>query len=186
MSTMRRSVPLSGLLGHPTRHLFFTGKGGVGKTSLACAVAISLSDRGKKVLLVSTDPASNLDEMLEIPLGASPTRIPGTTSLFAMSIDPDAAAESYRQRVLDQLPPRTNDKERQEVREQLSGSCTTEIAAFEEFVGLLAETRPATITSSSIRLQPATPCACSACRKLGRASSRTMTAARHALVRTQA
>ena len=135
---MKHANPLSGILKRPTRHLFFTGKGGVGKTSLACAVAISLSDKGSKVLLVSTDPASNLDEMLQTRLGAAPTPIPGATNLFAMNIDPEAAADSYRQRVLDQLEPGTRDDERQEVREQLSGSCTTEIAAFDEFVGLLA------------------------------------------------
>lgn len=135
---MRDSVGLAGILDRPTPHLFFTGKGGVGKTSLACAVAISLSDRGKKVLLVSTDPASNLDEMLETALGNRPTPVPGTSNLYALNIDPEAAAASYRQRVLDQLSAGTSTAEREAVKEQLSGACTTEIAAFDEFAGLLA------------------------------------------------
>jgi arsenite-transporting ATPase len=124
-------------LNAPTPFLFFTGKGGVGKTSLACATAIGLADRGLRVLLVSTDPASNLDEMLEIALNESPTPVPKVAGLSAMNIDPEAAAESYRTRVLEQLGPETTAKERSTVREQLSGACTTEIAAFDEFVGLL-------------------------------------------------
>lgn len=122
----------------PPRFLFFTGKGGVGKTSLACAVALSLADAGGRVLIVSTDPASNLDEMLNVPLSDTPVAVPGATGLDAMNIDPDAAAESYRRRVLAQLPDAAPEGERQTVREQLSGACTTEIAAFDEFVGLLA------------------------------------------------
>ncbi len=129
---------VSSLLQKPTRFLFFTGKGGVGKTSLSCAYALSLSDQGKKVLLVSTDPASNLDEMLGAPLSDHPVAIPGTKTLFAMNIDPELAAEEYRNRVLDQLGPGAGEAERATVREQLSGACTTEIAAFDEFVGLLA------------------------------------------------
>jgi arsenite-transporting ATPase len=121
----------------PTPFLFFTGKGGVGKTSLACATAIGLADRGLRVLLVSTDPASNLDEMLEVDLRDTPTPVPGAAGLSAMNIDPEAAAESYRARVLDQLGPTATQTERSTVREQLSGACTTEIAAFDEFVGLL-------------------------------------------------
>lgn len=136
------SQPTLGILADPTRHLFFTGKGGVGKTSLACATAISLSDRGRSVLLVSTDPASNLDEMLGVALARSPTPIPGASNLSAMNIDPEAAAEAYRVRVLDQLDPTASDEERLTVREQLSGACTTEIAAFDEFVGLLAADEP--------------------------------------------
>ena len=124
-------------LNAPTPFLLFTGKGGVGKTSLACATAIGLADRGLRVLLVSTDPASNLDEMLEIALNESPTPVPKVAGLSAMNIDPEAAAESYRTRVLEQLGPETTAKERSTVREQLSGACTTEIAAFDEFVGLL-------------------------------------------------
>ncbi|WP_291688010.1 TRC40/GET3/ArsA family transport-energizing ATPase, partial [Bradyrhizobium sp.] len=124
-------------LNAPTPFLFFTGKGGVGKTSLACATAIGLADRGLRVLLVSTEPASNLDEMLEIALNESPTPVPNVVGLSAMNIDPEAAAESYRTRVLEQLGPETTAKERSTVREQLSGACTTEIAAFDEFVGLL-------------------------------------------------
>jgi arsenite-transporting ATPase len=127
-----------GILHAPTRYLFFTGKGGVGKTTLACAVALRLSDSGKSVLLVSTDPASNLDEMLGTALANTPRLVAGTAGLFAMNIDPDAAAEAYRRRVLDQLDERTSDSERLKVREQLSGACTTEIAAFDEFAGLLA------------------------------------------------
>ncbi|GGW38636.1 arsenical pump-driving ATPase [Gemmobacter lanyuensis] len=130
------------LLGDPTAFLFFTGKGGVGKTSLSCAVALDLADRGKRVLLVSTDPASNLDEMLGVTLGDHPTPVPGAPNLSAMNIDPDRAAEDYRSRVLDQLDPTTPEDERATVREQLSGACTIEIAAFDDFVGLLTDGAP--------------------------------------------
>lgn len=130
------------LLNKPTRHLFFIGKGGVGKTSLSCATAIALADQGLKILLVSTDPASNLDEMLGVSLGSDPAPVPDVPGLFAMNIDPESAAEDYRRRVLDQMEPDATNKDRATVREQLSGACTTEIAAFDEFVGLLAEDNP--------------------------------------------
>ena len=134
---MASSIAL-GLLAAPTRHLFFTGKGGVGKTTLACATALALADRGKSVLLISTDPASNLDEMFATTLSNAPQPVPGAPGLSAMNIDPEVAAEAYRQRVLEQLGPDASDAERATVREQLSGACTMEIAAFDEFVGLLA------------------------------------------------
>ncbi len=121
----------------PTRHLFFTGKGGVGKTALACATAISLADRGKRVLLVSTDPASNLDEMLGAKLGNQPTPIPEVPNLQAMNIDPEASAEAYRERVIAPYRGQKSDDEIRTIREQLSGACTTEIAAFDQFAGLI-------------------------------------------------
>lgn len=128
-----------GMLAQPTRFLFFTGKGGVGKTSLSTATALKLSDVGKRVLLVSTDAASNLDEMLGIQLSNLPVPVPGAPGLSVLNIDPDVAAEAYRQRVLTQLEAGTTDQERNTVREQLSGACTTEIAAFDEFAALLAD-----------------------------------------------
>ena len=127
-----------GLLVHPTRFLFFTGKGGVGKTSLSTAAAIALADAGRQVLLVSTDAASNLDEMLGVPLSSQPVAVPGVPGLHMLNIDPDTAAEAYRQRVLAQLAATATSDERATVREQLSGACTTEIAAFDEFAALLA------------------------------------------------
>ncbi len=130
--------PIAALLMSPTRFLFFTGKGGVGKTSLSCAVALALADAGRRVLLVSTDPASNLDEMLAVKLDDSPRQVPGVANLFALNIDPETAADAYRARVLAQLPASASTPERQGVLEQLSGACTTEIAAFDEFAGLLA------------------------------------------------
>src|SRR5512136_2884792 len=87
------------LLDEPGRNLFFTGKGGVGKTSLACATAVGLADRGKRVLLVSTDPASNLDEVLGVPLDSRPTALPDVPGLFAMNLDADEAAREYRERL---------------------------------------------------------------------------------------
>ncbi len=122
----------------PTRFLFFTGKGGVGKTSIACAASLRLADGGKTVLLVSTDPASNLDEMLGVKLSNQPVAVPDVPRLSVLNIDPTAASEAYRGRVLAQLEQGTDEKTRQTVREQLSGACTTEIAAFDEFTGLLA------------------------------------------------
>ncbi|MFC3683201.1 arsenical pump-driving ATPase [Hydrogenophaga luteola] len=122
----------------PTRFLFFTGKGGVGKTSLSTATAIALADSGQRVLLVSTDAASNLDEMLGVPLSNRPVDVPGVPGLQMLNIDPDTAAEAYRQRVLAQMEAGASEDERNTVREQLSGACTTEIAAFDEFAALLA------------------------------------------------
>ncbi len=126
------------VLDHPTRHLFFTGKGGVGKTSLSTAAALSLADVGKKVLLVSTDAASNLDEMLGIELRNTPTPVPGAPGLSVLNIDPDQAAEAYRQRVIAQMGDSASVEELSTVREQLSGACTTEIASFDEFSSLLS------------------------------------------------
>ena len=127
-----------GWLQQPTRHLFFTGKGGVGKTSLSTATALALADSGLRTLLVSTDAASNLDEMLGVPLRNTPTPVPGAPNLSVLNIDPDAAAEAYRQRVLNQMGSAATPDERATVREQLSGACTTEIASFDEFASLLA------------------------------------------------
>ena len=122
----------------PCHFLFFTGKGGVGKTSLACAAALALTDSGRSVLLVSTDPASNLDEMFAQRLSNQPSPILGVAGLSALNIDPTVAAEAYRARVIAQLGEEATEKERSTVREGLSGACTTEIASFDEFVALLA------------------------------------------------
>nr|WP_276320248.1 arsenical pump-driving ATPase [Corallococcus coralloides] len=120
--------------------MFFTGKGGVGKTSLACATAIRLADAGRRVLLVSTDPASNLDEMLGVELSRQPRAVPGVPGLVALNIDPEAAAEAYRERVIAPLRGRAPETEVKKIQEELSGACTTEIAAFDEFAGLLEAT----------------------------------------------
>ncbi|RZL90589.1 MAG: arsenical pump-driving ATPase [Variovorax sp.] len=132
-------MQLPGFLNAPTRHLFFTGKGGVGKTSLSAAAALALADMGKTVLLVSTDAASNLDEMLGVTLRNAPVPVPGARGLSVLNIDPDHAAESYRRRVLAQMDIGSTDAERATVREQLSGACTTEIASFDEFAALLSD-----------------------------------------------
>ena len=137
--TSAPSSPAKLLLSNPAPFLFFTGKGGVGKTTLACATAIRLAEAGQRVLLVSTDPASNLDEMLTTALSNRPRPVKGVTGLSAMNIDPGNAAEAYRSRVIGQMAQTSTDTEVSTVREQLSGACTTEIAAFDEFAGLLTE-----------------------------------------------
>ena len=122
-----------------TRYLFFTGKGGVGKTSISCATAITLADKGRRVLLVSTDPASNLDEVLGVHLGSSPTAVPGIAHLEAMNLDPEVAAQEYRERMVGPYRGVFPEATVRSMEEQFSGSCTMEIAAFDEFSRLLGD-----------------------------------------------
>ncbi len=120
-----------------TRYLFFTGKGGVGKTSLSCATALKLAEAGKRVLLVSTDPASNLDEVLQTHLTSAPTAVAALPGLDAMNIDPIAAGAAYRERLIGPMRGLLPESALRSMEEQLSGSCTVEIAAFDEFSGLI-------------------------------------------------
>ena len=120
-----------------TRYLFFTGKGGVGKTSLSCATALRLAESGRRVLLVSTDPASNLDEVLGVSLSNTPTAVPGMSGLAALNIDPEEAARAYRERVIGPMRGILPEAAIRSMEEGLSGSCTVEIAAFDEFTGLI-------------------------------------------------
>lgn len=126
-------------LDHPTRILFFTGKGGVGKTSTACAAAVRLADAGKRVLLVSTDPASNLDEVLGVTLQNHPTAIPDVPGLAAMNLDPEKSAAEYRERMVGPYRHLLPAAAVASMEEQFSGSCTLEIAAFDEFSRLLGD-----------------------------------------------
>jgi arsenite-transporting ATPase len=120
-----------------TRNMLFTGKGGVGKTSIACATAVSLADAGNRVLLVSTDPASNLNEVLEANIGMHPTPIPATERLMAVNVDPEKAAREYRESVVGPYRELLPEAAVKNIEEQLSGACTVEIAAFDEFAKLL-------------------------------------------------
>jgi arsenite-transporting ATPase len=121
------------------RFLFFTGKGGVGKTSLACATAVRLADDGKRVLLVSTDPASNVGQVFGVSIGNTITPISVVSNLFALEIDPQAAAQAYRDRIVGPVRGVLPEAVVRSIEEQLSGACTTEIAAFDEFTALLTD-----------------------------------------------
>lgn len=125
----------------PPRFLFFTGKGGVGKTSIACATAIELAEEGKRILLVSTDPASNVGQVFGITIGNNITAIPAVANLSALEIDPQAAAQLYRDRIVSPVREKLPDAVVKGIEEQLSGACTTEIAAFDEFTTLLTDSK---------------------------------------------
>jgi arsenite-transporting ATPase len=127
-------------LDNAPRFLFFTGKGGVGKTSLACATAMQLAAQGQRVLLVSTDPASNVGQVFGLSIGNQVTAIPEVARLWALEIDPQAAAQGYRDRIVGPVRGVLPDDVVKGIEEQLSGACTTEIAAFDEFTALLTDT----------------------------------------------
>lgn len=126
-------------LEQPPRFLFFTGKGGVGKTSIACATAIHLANSGRRVLLVSTDPASNVGQVFGITIGNRITAVDAVPGLAALEIDPQAAAQLYRDRIVGPVRGVLPDAVVKGIEEQLSGACTTEIAAFDEFTDLLTD-----------------------------------------------
>ena len=122
-----------------TKYLFFTGKGGVGKTSAACATAVTLADSNKKVLLVSTDPASNLQDVFEVNLTNGRVPIEGVPNLVVSNLDPIQAAADYRESVIAPYRGKLPDAVIANMEEQLSGSCTVEIAAFNEFSNYLTD-----------------------------------------------
>lgn len=121
------------------RFFFFTGKGGVGKTSLACAAAVLLAEQGRRVLLVSTDPASNVGQVLGVDIGNHITAIAAVRNLSALEIDPQGAAQQYRDRIVNPVRGVLPDDVVRGIEESLSGACTTEIAAFDEFTSLLTD-----------------------------------------------
>lgn len=122
-----------------TKYLFYTGKGGVGKTSVACATAVSLADNGKRVLLISTDPASNLQDVFSIELTNKGTQIPDVPNLVVANLDPIQAAAEYRESVIAPYRGKLPDTILANMEEQLSGSCTVEIAAFNEFSSFITD-----------------------------------------------
>ncbi|QFT89846.1 Arsenical pump-driving ATPase [Bacillus sp. THAF10] len=122
-----------------TPYLFFTGKGGVGKTSTACATSIVLANEGKRVLIVSTDPASNLQDVFETELTNEIAEVPGVKGLFACNLDPDEAARDYREKVIGPYKGKLPESVLATMEEQLSGACSVEIAAFDQFSTLLTE-----------------------------------------------
>lgn len=130
---------LKELLDKAPKFLFFTGKGGVGKTSMACAVSVALSDMGRNVLLVSTDPASNLDEVLETSLSNIPKGVKHVKNLMAMNIDPNKAAHDYREKMIAPYRGILPEETIISMEEQLSGACTMEVATFNEFSRLIGD-----------------------------------------------
>ncbi|MEP7380748.1 MAG: TRC40/GET3/ArsA family transport-energizing ATPase, partial [Gemmatimonadota bacterium] len=126
-------------LAQSTRFLFFTGKGGVGKTTIASASALQLAESGQRTLLVSTDPASNLDDVFAMRAESVPTPVPTVPALWIMNIDPVAAAAAYREKMVAPYRGLLPDAAVRGMEEQFSGACTVEIAAFNEFTALLAD-----------------------------------------------
>lgn len=124
-----------------TKYLFFTGKGGVGKTSIACATAVGLADKGKKILLISTDPASNLQDVFNQSLNGHGSEIAEVPGLTVVNLDPEQAAAEYRERVIAPFRGKLPESVIQNMEEQLSGSCTVEIAAFNEFSDFITDTQ---------------------------------------------
>ena len=122
-----------------TKYLFFTGKGGVGKTSIACATAVGLADRGKRILLISTDPASNLQDVFEQELNGHGTDISGVPGLTVVNLDPEQAAAEYRESVIAPYRGKLPESVIRNMEEQLSGSCTVEIAAFNQFSDFITD-----------------------------------------------
>jgi len=132
-----QDLPALDWTGWDTRYLFFTGKGGVGKTTIASAVALALAEGGMRTLIISTDPASNLDDVFGVMAGGQPTAVPGVEGLFVSNLDPEAAAAAFKERAVGPYRGVLPDAAITSMEEQLSGACTVEIAAFNEFTAVL-------------------------------------------------
>lgn len=118
---------------------FFSGKGGVGKTTMACATALQFAKDGHKTLIITTDPASNLSDVFETQIGHSIRQLPGSDNLWGMEIDPDEATKEYRERILAPMRAAMPESVLSVMEEQFNSPCTTEIASFDRFVDFMTE-----------------------------------------------
>ena len=122
-----------------TQYIFFSGKGGVGKTSMASTTGVYYADQGKKTLIVTTDPAANLSDVFEQEIGHKVTKITGIDKLYAMEIDPDKATTEYKERSLAPMRDLFDEEMVKIAEEQLSGPCTEEMASFDKFIDFMEE-----------------------------------------------
>lgn len=124
-----------------TKFIFFSGKGGVGKSTMSCATAVWLAGKGYSTLLVTTDPAPNLSDIFRQPIGNNITPIKGVENLSAVEIDPDAASEAYRERVIAPMRELLDEKSLETIKEQMKSPCVEEVAAFDKFIDFMCEPR---------------------------------------------
>ena len=122
-----------------TKFIFFSGKGGVGKTSMACTTSVFYADKGKKTLIVTTDPAANLSDVFEQEIGHKVTKINGLDNLYAMEINPDEATKEYKEKSLAPMKELFDEELIKIAEEQLSGPCTEEMASFDKFIDFMDE-----------------------------------------------
>ncbi|HMK46904.1 MAG TPA: arsenical pump-driving ATPase [Methanocella sp.] len=122
-----------------TKFIFFSGKGGVGKSTMSCATAVWLAEKGYRTLLVTTDPAPNLSDIFEQKIGSEVTRIKSTDNLFAVEIDPDAASEAYREKIIAPMRELLDEKNLKTIKEQLNSPCVEEVAAFNKFIEYMCQ-----------------------------------------------
>src|SRR5665647_1011032 len=122
-----------------TKYIFFSGKGGVGKSTMSCATALWLANKGYKTLLVTTDPAPNLGDIFEQEIGHKITPLDGVKNLFAIEIDPNIASDAYREKIISPMREILDEKNLQVIKEQLNSPCIEEVAAFDKFIEYMDE-----------------------------------------------
>lgn len=124
-----------------TKFIFFSGKGGVGKSTMSCATAVWLARKGYSTLLVTTDPAPNLSDIFLQTIGNNITPINDVPNLSAIEIDPDAASEAYRERIIGPMKDLLDEKSLKTIKEQLKSPCVEEVAAFDRFIEFMCKPR---------------------------------------------
>jgi arsenite-transporting ATPase len=120
-----------------TKAIFFTGKGGVGKTSISCIAALYIAQKGVKTLLVTTDPAAHIGEVLDVKVGSRPEKI--TDNLFAVMVNQQEAFQEYKEKVLNEARGKYSEDMIATMEEELNSPCTEEMAAFDKFIQYIEE-----------------------------------------------
>ncbi|NBG87180.1 ArsA family ATPase [Isachenkonia alkalipeptolytica] len=116
------------------KNIFFSGKGGVGKTSMACITAVETAKKGFRTLLLTTDPASHIGNVLDCPITDEITNVHNQENLYAVKIDQKKATEEYKEQVLQDARDKFDQTTIMAMEEELDSPCTEEMASFQKFV----------------------------------------------------